>query len=118
MDLEIQTVTQSCTQPNGYIQDNNDCDDRRSQSYPNAPELCDGLINTCGGSLPVEEVDFDGDFYVECSIDVNGWLGAPVIQGGDDCDNNNADLNPGATEIWHDGIDQDCLRWYRLRSRW
>ena len=101
-------TTQSCTQPNGYIQDNNDCDDGRSQSYPNAPELCDGLINTCGGSLPVEEVDFDGDFYVECSIDVNGWLGAPVIQGGDDCDNNNADLNPGATEIWYDGIDQDC----------
>ena len=53
-------------------------------------------------------MDFDGDFYVECSIDVNGWLGAPVIQGGDDCDNNNGAINPGATEIWYDGIDQDC----------
>ena len=28
------TSTQSCTQPSGYVQDNNDCDDGRGQTYP------------------------------------------------------------------------------------
>jgi hypothetical protein len=32
-------------------------------------------VNACGGSLPVNEVDNDGDGYVECTLDVNGWDG-------------------------------------------
>lgn len=31
-----------------------------------------------------------------------------VAAGGDDCDDTNADVHPGASERWYDGIDEDC----------
>jgi len=40
--------------------------------------------------------DGDGDGY-----------DAPEF-GGDDCNDEDADVNPGADEIWYDGTDQDC----------
>ena len=45
-------------------------------SYFSAPELCDGIVNTCGGSLPLDEQDDDGDGYVEC--DQTLWFGKAV----------------------------------------
>ena len=37
-------------------------------------------------------VDYDGDGYFE----------------DDDCDEDDININPGADEIWYDGIDQNC----------
>jgi hypothetical protein len=31
-----------------------------------------------------------------------------VAAGGDDCDDTDADVYPGATETWYDGVDADC----------
>jgi len=84
-----------------------DCDDTNNTIYPNAPELCDGLINDCNATaLPSDEVDDDNDGYVECTIDPNGWQTTPVLNGGD-CDDTDPNINPGATEIC-DNIDNDC----------
>ena len=70
----------------GYAPDNDgtDCDDGDNTIYPSAPKLR-WLINTCGGSLPVNEIDNDNDGYVECTLDSNGWDGSGN-KSGDDCD--------------------------------
>ncbi|MDP6935775.1 MAG: MopE-related protein, partial [Myxococcota bacterium] len=44
-----------------------------------------------------EEVqDGDGDGYVDVEL------------GGDDCDDGDPAVNPGAQEVWYDGVDSDC----------
>ena len=45
----------------------------------------DGIVTSCGGSLSDDEIDDDGDGFVECTIEESGWLGADDIGGGD-CD--------------------------------
>jgi len=44
----------------------------------------------------VDPNDSDGDGYAANS------------SGGSDCDDSDPDINPGADEIWYDGVDQDC----------
>ncbi|MBT3221565.1 MAG: hypothetical protein HN348_20990, partial [Proteobacteria bacterium] len=92
-----------------------DCDDDNPAIYPGAPEICDGLLNNCTfGSLPDNEIDDDGDGYVECTIDLHGWVGAKIT-GGDDCDDTNDLIGtstfPGAAPIdsfaCHKDVDDD-----------
>jgi hypothetical protein len=43
--------TQSCTVPPGMSGSGNDCDDEDWTTYPGAPEICDGLDNSCDESI-------------------------------------------------------------------
>ena len=86
----------ACGAPVNYIADNTDCLDSDDTVFPNAPELCDGQVNACGGSLGAEEQDGDTDGYIECTLDNGGWDGIGLISGGDDCDNGNALMSPNA----------------------
>jgi len=87
----------------------NDCDDTDSTRFPGAPELCDGQRNNCDFSgIPADELDDDNDGYVECDFDSAIWVGDPTVVGGDDCDDSNATIYPGATEIC-DGIINNCI---------
>ncbi len=84
-----------------------DCDDSDFTIYLGAPELCDGLANDCAaGAVPADEVDDDGDGYVECIVDVGGWHG-PVITGGEDCDDAAPERFPLAADVC-DGLHTDC----------
>ncbi len=49
--------------------------------------------------LPVRAV-------VQIDADHDGY--GSVDTGGEDCNDDDAAVNPGATEVWYDGIDQDC----------
>ena len=95
-----------CDMPEGYMANAFDCDDDEASVHPNAAELCDGLNNACS-SLPSDEIDNDGDGYVECEIDEDGWDGHEDVGGGGDCDDSDAGVFPTAEEQCN-GIDDDC----------
>jgi hypothetical protein len=91
----------------GTVVGGDDCDDTDNTVYPTAPDLCDGQVNNCGGSIGANEVDADLDQYVVCTLDAGGWDGAGTVVGGDDCDDTDNTVFPTATELC-DGQLNDC----------
>ena len=84
-----------------------DCDDEDITISPAAIELCDGVVNVCGGTLASDETDDDGDGYVECLIDSIGWQGDIAVVGGGDCDDTQASIAPMGVELC-DGLANLC----------
>ena len=64
--------TEACEAPTGYTSNGTDCDDTRSESYPGAEELCDGLDNNCNDET---DEDIGQMFFVDADGDgVEGML--------------------------------------------
>jgi hypothetical protein len=96
----------------------NDCDDTNAAVYDGAPDAWyDGVDNDCAGN---DDYDQDDDgFYAEA---VSGYGATTYASGtgslsGGDCEDDpaarvvgysGAEINPGASEEWYDGLDQDC----------
>ena len=51
----------SCDMPDGYTDDDSDCDDSSTEAFPGGTEVCDGLDNDCDGEV---------DGLDECSCDL------------------------------------------------
>ncbi len=93
----------------GFAESDGDCDDSSPYVYPGAPELADGFDNDCDGTIDegTTAYDDDGDCYCEdesCSGSIEVECG--IVSGGD-CDDENSDVSPAATETCN-GIDDDC----------
>ena len=85
-----------------------DCDDDDPTIYVGAPEACDFIDSDCDGTLADEDPDLDGDDLPDCiDPDVDGDLHEPTSAGGDDCDDADASVYPGAPEFC-DALDSDC----------
>ncbi len=77
----------------------NDCNDADANIHPGAEEICgDGIDQDCSGADQACGGCHDND-----SDGYEDW-----ICGGDDCDDTNNAIHPGATEVCGDGVDQDC----------
>lgn len=79
-----------------------DCDDGNPAVNPGANDICgDGIDNNCDG--------YDASCAVSCTdADGDGYSPEGGVCGPEDCEDGNPAVNPGATEICNDRIDNDC----------
>jgi hypothetical protein len=105
-----------CSNPGpGFSTNDQDCDDTDATIYPSADELCDGLDNDCDGLF--DEDFFFATYYLDEDLDGFG-AGQEILfceipgpgysLNQDDCDDSNDAINPDATEILNNGIDENC----------
>ena len=81
---------------------------------PDPPNCQDGLDNDCDGLTDLQEIGC-GSVPPVCDGDGDGYLRIDAGCGGNDCDDTNPSVNPGAIEggpyggaTCTDGIDNDC----------
>lgn len=85
-----------------------DCDDENNSIRPGRDENCaNDIDNDCNGQRPdtdpacIECPDLDNDGYEDASCN-------PNRDGGGDCNDQNAEVNPGVGERCGNGQDDDC----------
>ncbi|MCB9744034.1 MAG: hypothetical protein H6740_15645 [Alphaproteobacteria bacterium] len=106
-----------CDAPSGYTSDHTDCDDADAGINPGADEVCDGVDNNCDGDADEDDAvdaltwyrDLDADGYGNPEVSTMACA-APsgFVEDNTDCYDNNAEINPAATETWYDGTNSSC----------
>lgn len=98
----------------GYTICQGDCNDANSNVHPGATEVCNNIDDDCDGSTDegllntyYRDEDGDGFGWVQITIQACSLPEGYSTNDGD-CDDYNADVNPSATEICGNGIDDDC----------
>jgi hypothetical protein len=94
-----------------------DCDDSDAAIHPDADEVCDGLDNDCDGTVDGAGAidtttwysDVDGDGYGDAADSVQACeQPAGRVLSSTDCDDLEAEANPGLAETTCNGVDDDC----------
>ena len=106
----------ACSPSAGYLADTTDCDDGEADTYPGAPELCNGEDDDCDGTVDETDAtdvltwyaDSDGDSYGDATVSTAS-CDAPTgfVSNATDCDDGDADISPGDREVCN-GEDDDC----------
>ena len=111
------TMIEACEQPEGYIEDKQDCDDSDASINPDGVEWCDGVDNDCDGIKDNDDAadaltwfaDADGDGYGSPDATALACEApADYVDNTEDCDDGDSAIYPDAIEWCGDGVDNDC----------
>ncbi|MFH1468587.1 MAG: putative metal-binding motif-containing protein [Pseudomonadota bacterium] len=107
--------TDDCDPGQGWVENDQDCDDSDDAIHPGAEEHCDGVDENCDrqGDLGAVDAsilyqDTDGDGWGDSAVDFafceqpEGWVADPG-----DCDEANPEVHPEAPERCNE-VDDDC----------
>jgi len=107
-----------CTRPEGaYVLQGGDCNDGEPAIHPEAPETCNDIDDDCDGVADDPPTTGDGAWYFDLDGDGFGDENSSettcdpepgMIETGGDCDDTDDEVNPLATEVCNDGVDNDC----------
>ncbi len=107
---------ESCEQPDGYVDNGDDCVDDESSISPMAAEVCDGIDNNCDGEVDEDSAVDAPTWYTDADHDGYGddSTGAPSCEPVEwqtdddtDCDDTNPTVYPDAPAICDD-LDNNC----------
>ncbi|MFZ5476641.1 MAG: MopE-related protein [Myxococcota bacterium] len=112
---DADTPMEACSVGEGVVANGEDCDDEDAAISPDADEVCNEVDDDCDG---VADDGLGGDWYVDADGDGHGdpdlpsdacELGEGVAETGDDCDDTDASVHPGAVEAdCTDPVDYNC----------
>ncbi len=110
------TAQASCAAVSGKVTNNTDCNDNNPNVRPGRAEICNGIDDNCVGGidegLPTQSywVDADTDGYGAASpaAIVSCQAVAGRVTNNSDCNDTNANIRPGATEVCN-GLDDNCV---------
>ena len=106
----------ACAQPSDHVADHSDCDDSDPDTFPGAPELCDGHDDNCDGVSDEDSAVDAGSWHLDADGDGFGdpddaLPSCAALSGrvadSSDCDDSDLAIHPDALEVC-DGIDNDC----------
>ena len=106
--------TTSCEAPAGTVDQAGDCADSDAERNPGAVEACNGIDDDCDlradeGVVGAWFNDVDGDgFGDDSSRSDTCFPEVDQLEQGGDCDDQDADAHPGASEVCGDLDDDDC----------
>ncbi len=110
--------TADCDPPDGFVDNDGDCDDTQAATAPDLDEVCDGIDNDCDGDVDEPDalgagtwyLDGDGDGYGDpATAQVACDAPAHHVSDDSDCADTDPAINPGAQEVCN-GVDDDCDR--------
>jgi hypothetical protein len=118
------TSTASCEEVKDAVTNDEDCDDTRADVNPDGQEVCDeaGADEDCDLLIGEDDDSLDPKsatvLYADTDADTYGDLKTTVLScdakragysaDATDCDDANVAVNPLATEVCGDGIDNNC----------
>ncbi|MCO4746620.1 MAG: putative metal-binding motif-containing protein [Proteobacteria bacterium] len=105
----------ACVGGDGWTAFLGDCEPEVAAVHPGADETCDSWDEDCDGSVDEDAVDAtryftdaDSDGYGDDSTGELSCADLGLVTVGGDCDDTEAGVNPAATEIADNGVDDDC----------
>ncbi len=113
----------TCDPPTtSFVLDATDCDDTDVQVHPSATEVCNSRTDDdCDGLTDDDDPSVDPRSFTDWHFDADGdAFGDPsttltaceppsgYVSDASDCDDTDVSVNPDATEVCLDGVDNDC----------